>query len=748
MSPLLWGIPWGILWGGAALAPGAACQGPAPGLDARDVLHGPRVFALAPPSGPGLVGTFAFGDGLEILPDPLRLELVRIDARGRWAEKVALEPIDEVVHPTHLVRTWRGAGLVLEERLWVGQDDACVAEWLIANPGPQECEFELVASSGVADRPDRSRSRPQPIALPQEDWVDSAPLGLSLPPPGGLELDGIPFALAPGPGGLRSAVLAPPAGGTGLGEVRLEFPSQRPAALVVHALLAIGTPLGEGGGSPGWVRAILEDGGAEVLPLPAPGELWAHPVPGRGATLRTVFSPELRGRVEWRAWGVGAPGRFLLHLAYRPPPGRFVEGLALARAGGPEHPALCALILEVLPVEGPLPVLVGSASLGGAPVPWALAATGALPQATDAGARVLVRRIPLEAGGSARAVVALVPGVRGFQAALLAMGLAEDEPGAGALLAGHVAAREAFDAAHLPRWTCADAALQDSWRRALALLLRDRRSLGLPDFSLPVLYEGTCCADHARVSPLDATLALADLRWWARDDTAQGTLRALLKLQSPDGRIVPVAPGRSFGAEPHALAAAVLEVHAVVGSAQFLREALPLLERDLDARLARGSARGPGPGTAEHTLLEASARALVQGFSLLGEHPRAQAIAERAAHLEPLAALPDYRSAARALLAARTHPACAAPQPRGRLDQVLTGWVGLEPLLDGDLAIDPPAPHPPAYRLGGLLHRGRGLELGWEPAAPEDPDPLPRFWVELDGLRIHEGPGPVPLRIP
>lgn len=600
---------------------------------------GRRVFALELEAAPGLRGRFACGDATVLLPDPLRLEVLRDGV------PLELAAAGTTWRPSRLEATWTAGGLRVLERKLITADDALVDELELANVGAEPLDLELRVCGGATPLLERFTSRQVPLALADAATLaradllrDEARAGLATLA-GATVLDGVVFALPEANDGAAPAWVAlrgGPAGDVGRGlpeQIALPLPDERPAIVTLHLLLA--APGAPDGVAPAQLEVALDDGSSEAVAWPA----GAAPTPDPRSS-----------RVEWRTHalpGLAAPA---LQLAYTPPPGRFLRELRLRSGLGARVPLLLAATLEVPRETGRLPLLVGEAALAGLPLHVALALTDAVPARTPDGERCLRAQLQLLPGAARRVRAVALLGTRRLPTALAVLDLVRDEE----LVARHVEACEGWFERHVPGFACSDPWLETAWRQRWYVVRRNLLSLDLPDFSLPVAYEGTCCARHARVAPGAGAAALRELRWLRDLPAAQGLLRALLKLQREDGLLVPVSPHTRGEPESHALAAEALGAFAATGSRQLLAEVLSLLERDLEATLRLlGADRGELPRVPGEAFTRMPGRPLVER-------------AARASATTPIDVLCRLESSGRAL--AEGHRALGAPERGARLD--------------------------------------------------------------------------------
>ncbi len=564
-----------------------------------------------------------------------------------------------------------------------------------------------------------------PLALPPGGaFVASVPEQLELPP-GELIRDGVRFVL-PAPDPARPTLVAL----RGAGEhdpahelperLRLAPPGQRPTLATLHLLGALELPRGAREDRPAARFVVeLDDGSTECVPWPAPRTI--------DGPLPLELDPALAARVECRACTIEGLSRRALQFAYQAPPGRCPRSIELVSAGGPEVPLLLAATQEFPRSDGRLSVLVRHAALAATPVEFALALENGIPARGPDGERRLVSLVSLAPGATLRTRALLACGERELPTALQALELVRDE----GLLARHVAACEAWYGEHVPAFRCSDRALEQAWRERWYVVRHDLRRLDLPDFSLPVAYEGTCCTSHA----------LRDL------PAAQGSVRALLKRQLPDGRILPQSPAGSGAPEAHALADGVLDVYAVDGSRPGRDESIGLLARE-PAMPAEHSPRAQASAAEDASALVAHTRRL---DALVREAIRPGAPAEMLARVRAeLADLAQVfleqgrpaRAVTRAELAGEgAQGAGCVDLLRGACADLLVRCVaGLVPRDDGVLELRPLVRDLAWFRFERLPYHGHLVDVGWRAAGAALPPDLAAqregFEVRVDGRLV------------
>jgi hypothetical protein len=288
----------------------------------------------------------------------------------------------------------------------------------------------------------------------------------------------------------------------------------------------------------------------------------------------------------------------------------------------------------------------------------ALAGDEFVPAHTPDGARCLLRSVRLAPGESMTFNAVLAPGRKQIIAAFKALESAREEE----IFRKHVAEyREWFDR-NAPRFSCSDPDMEKVWHYRWFLARQNRVCLDVPDFSLPVFYEGKHEPIHHRVSTFSSSCVLMEVRWLRDRVFAQGQIRALLRKQLPNGLLPSVRMGSKGAQFTHWLPAAAFEAFKVNGSLQFLKETLPLLKDNLEATLAFFDEDGdglPASNGADHTGMNgrpcfpkeggeredpaftayvfASARALAEGFRILEKPEEARAFEEQALRVKQAA---------------------------------------------------------------------------------------------------------------
>lgn len=613
------------------------------------------------------------------------LELPPAGARARWTlAQTSLPPLD-------------GGPLRLALVARAGTGPLCLDGFFLAEA--DEAAPELPPGGSFA------AGLPEQLALPAGEIVrDGVRFRLPAPEPAR------PTLLA-----LRGAAPGDPAQAWPL-QARLAIPERHPSTAVLHLLAALALPRGAIAGRPAArFEFELDDGSRETLDWPA--------VPRADGPI--ALAGAAGERAECRAAALAGLDELALQFAWQSAPGRSLRALRVVSQGGPEVPLLLAATFEQPRESGRLPLLRARRELGGTPVELALALEDGVPLRAADGTRVLAARIVLAPGQTRRTRAVLASGENGFQVELAALDLARDAR----LAAREIEASERWYREHVPSLRCSDETLERAWHARWCSVRGDLRSLELPDFSLPVAYEGCCCSRHARVSPAALTLALRDLRWLHEFPAAQGSLRALLKLAAPDGIVRPVWPGGRGEPEAHELLAAVRAVHAVEGSRALLDETLELLEGDARAVRALDAPQRREPqDELEADTLQLDALVLEAGRA----GPKSAA---RRALLDALS-----RSAQRILDEAgpldSRGTGCRGLLHGAWADVLMRALAGIVPREDGRLEIDPLLEGLDGFRLERLFYRGRQLEIRWRRVGAT----LPEWARELpDGFTLAEG---------
>lgn len=703
---------------------GAASQQPVPASSAAGIadLHwqgeraevlaatGRRLFAGRLEAGLGFCGSVGYGDLEHGWSDPLRL-VVFADGRAAQLERVSVDG-----YASHQLVRWKAPDFELLERKYITDDDELIDELELVSTSDTALDLELHLSGSATPQLARLRSKWMPLSL--AGVANLAPdlereLAIVDPRSASLAYDGVDFQFARARGEPRPAFMAVRGGGDLDAtwklprELSLPVPDVAPAIATLHLLAAAPAPRGRrAGAAPAHFRFHFEDGTSESLPWPSiaarlAGESWEA------------------GWSEGHAWhllllpGTGQPA---LHLAYVPPPGRFIERLELLEGEGLEVPVLLAATLELPPAEGRPAAHVGRTDFLGEALHLALAGQDFVPIRDDEGRRVLLRAVHLEPRATARVRAVLSTGPQALMTVLRALDRAGDE----AALARQQATQATWFEEFVPRFTCSDRELEAAWLERWHLVRRSMLRLDRPEFSLPVFYAGLD-AGQDLVSPANCGRILPELRWLRDLRFAQGQLRALCKAQLPGQQLTALRLGQRLAREPHSIAPAALGVFEVSASRQFLAEVWPSLVADFDATWDSDSPPASAPEAARQCT---SARALASGLEWLGRVEEAARLTARAESL--LACAADGRWGALEFEEQGNGP--EAPLPSLKADESMTGarfesaWAdlvvrlvaGLVPSAGDELEFWPRVTDLEHFRLRGLVYHGHSLDVIWD----------------------------------
>ncbi|MBI4879398.1 MAG: hypothetical protein HY812_07020 [Planctomycetes bacterium] len=500
---------------------------------------------------------------------------------------------------------------------------------------------------------------PLPDLAPGQSFFFEVPEQIPLFP-GGSQYDSVTYLIRdPGPENaptlvaLQGGFQGDPARGF---PAAVEFPLEqvRPARSEVHLLGMVRTPRGSdaAGGPPARYEFLLDDGTSEVVAWPARAPQGAAPAAGA--------REDLGERSEWLVLTLPRLEEQAVRLAYVPPPGRFIERVRFAKDDGVAIPLLIAATIEVPPETGRMQALLGETDFHGAPVHLALSGPDFVVTRAPSGERALLRHFVLAPGATESVNLVLATGRQSFMTILMAQEFANHGED---LVRRHLQECRDWFAENAPRFSCSDPLMEQAWHYRWFLARHAMAQLDLPDFSLPVFFEGRS-GRRASLSTATTPLILAEVRWLRNQDFAQGQIRALLKQQYPEGLLPCLDAESRGGCFADWVPAAALGGFAVNGSEQYLKEILGLLARNVDAVLAlfdadqNGLPAPPGhlqSGTpfapaffsfggedgaagarletvAYASFVYASARALAEGHAVLGdagEEARWNAAAER-----------------------------------------------------------------------------------------------------------------------
>ncbi len=358
----------------------------------------------------------------------------------------------------------------------------------------------------------------------------------------------------------------------------VEFPLEpvRPARSEVHLLGMVRAPRGSdaAGAPPARYEFLFDDGTSEVLTWPARAPQAAAPPAGA--------REDLAERSEWLLLTLPHLKEQAVRLAYVPPPGRFIERVRFAKDGGVEIPLLIAATIEVPPETGRMQALLGEADFHGAPVHLALAAPDFVVTRAPSGERALLRHFVLAPGATESANLVLATGRQSFMTILLAQEFANHGED---LVRRHVQECMDWFDENAPRFSCSDPLMEQAWHYRWFLARHAMARLDLPNFSLPVFFEGREGL-RASLSTSTTPLILSEVRWLRNQEFAQGQIRALLMQQYPEGLLPCVDAETRGGCHADWVPAAALGGFAVNGSEQYLKEILGLLAQNVDAVLA------------------------------------------------------------------------------------------------------------------------------------------------------------------
>lgn len=300
------------------------------------------------------------------------------------------------------------------------------------------------------------------------------------------------------------------------------------------------------------VRMHLDDGTEERIPWP-PDLDPAGPNP----------------RMEWTSPKVShLAGLDLKQLSYTPPPGRMVESAELVKDAGEGVSLLLSGVVESPPKTGRPPILQGSFDYFGAKLSMILLGDGFSPCLTPDGGRGLHRRFTMAPGETIGFNVLLATGNKQFGT----MMRAQQEVADPNLISRHQEKYNQWFEENAPRFVCSDPMMEKAWKYRWFLARHTLSRLDLPRLTLPVFFESRHGGDCDGITTLSTPHILAEARWLADPEYAQGQIRALLRNRLPNDLLPDLFLGTKGIHSMHWIPAAAFEAYKVNGSKQYLKE--------------------------------------------------------------------------------------------------------------------------------------------------------------------------------
>ncbi len=460
-----------------------------------------------------------------------------------------------------------------------------------------------------------------------------------------------------------------------------------PFALLDPGVHAKGAVVGLHGGSPGdpcsaWPREA-------TIPLP-PGSRarvhilggigWAPPDPEPGEAAAelvldlddgsNVLLPLRLGEnfAPWDADGEvpGAVGRApFLSVSIDPPAGTKATALRFVDAGTSIAPLLLAVTCEADAPEQ-ADRLLGRAVFFGVPIEAALAGPGFRARDWNRPAATLEREIAVPAGGSAEFRLSLAFADDAAAAARVAVeSVSPPDP-----LSAHRERYATWYDWNCPRFDSEDAALTRLWWYRWFIVRHCGAEPRAGRLRHPVFFEGRHGSWYPTVISYSTPHILAETRWLRDPRHAFGQVRAHVENREPDGILRSVRTDWTGGFYTEWIAQATLGAFLVHPDREFLAEVAPALGEHVEALFRKFDADGDGlvaPANHWETGMEwspvffhfngydnrkpeerierpdfvayhfGSADAMSRAFSLLGDVPAAERMAQAAARIRTAA---------------------------------------------------------------------------------------------------------------